>query len=544
MGYRPREAGDAGANGDGGSSLNPNPEARWRLADAAKAAVLTLLYVATARLGLSFNAVDGVASTVWPPTGISLVALLLFGYRLWPGVACGALLSNLVAGMPVWVASGIAVGNTLEALSAAYLLRRVVAFHVALERVRDVLGLIVLAGLLSTLVSATVGVTSAWLGGVVTSATYAEAWLMWWIGDAVSDLVVAPVLLTWAVHPGIDRRPRWYAEMAILLVLLSLTCLLVIGTFQRPVAWSVFPFIIWAALRLGQPGMTAAVLLTSVIATWATAHGHGAFAGTTVHHGLALLQLFIFTLSFTGLLFAAVMRARQRAEDAQRRSETRFRALIDKSDDALVLVDAAGAIVYASASAVRLHGDAIRIGQLPVDLVHLDDREPVTELLAELGRQPGHVMNATCRVRHSSGAWRWVEGTITNLLADPSVQALVANYRDVTERKDLKQRLSTTLNEFDAQVLERTAELRDANQSLSELSRRLLALRDEERRRIGRELHGGTAQTLAGLGMQLIRVQQTAPKRCSHCDRCLCEHPAYRAAFLDRGAAGVSAARL
>jgi len=87
-----------------------------RLPDIVRLGVLCVIYFATAKFGLSLDAVSGFAAAVWPPTGIALVALVLYGYRLWPGIALGAFLVNLSAGAPVLVAGGMVLGNTLEAL--------------------------------------------------------------------------------------------------------------------------------------------------------------------------------------------------------------------------------------------------------------------------------------------------------------------------------------------------------------------------------------------------------------------------------------------
>ena len=126
--------------------------------------LLVALYVGTAKPGLSLPAVGVFATAVWPPTGLALVALVFGGYRLWPGIALGAYLVNVWAGAPLLVTAGMALGNTFEALLGAASLRRVVRFCPALERLREVAGLVG-AAILSTLVSAMVGVTSGWLGG-------------------------------------------------------------------------------------------------------------------------------------------------------------------------------------------------------------------------------------------------------------------------------------------------------------------------------------------------------------------------------------------
>ena len=173
----------------------------------AKVGILAALYVAGGKLALLLAAPQGNVTLMWPPTGIALAALLLYGSRLWPGVAAGAFLVAASTGVPLATAAGIMAGNTLEALAGAYLLRSAVGFRASLDRLRDVLGLMTLAALLSTMVSATIGVASLCLGGVVSCANYGALWWMWWLGDAMGDLIVAPFLLTWGARPRVVKQP-------------------------------------------------------------------------------------------------------------------------------------------------------------------------------------------------------------------------------------------------------------------------------------------------------------------------------------------------
>src|SRR5437764_2470179 len=137
--------------------LTTKPPARPRaLRTAAEILLLAAVYFGAAKLGLSVASVAAQVTLVWPPTGIALAAVLLFGYRVWPGIALGALLANALANEPRPVACGIALGNTLEALAGAWLLHRFVRFRNSLERLNDVLGLVFLAAGVSTMVSATV----------------------------------------------------------------------------------------------------------------------------------------------------------------------------------------------------------------------------------------------------------------------------------------------------------------------------------------------------------------------------------------------------
>jgi len=258
-----------------------------------KILALGLLYAGTGRLGLMLGPVSGFASLVWPPTGIALAALLLCcGRSLWPGVALGAFATNIWNGAPLAVAGGIAVGNTLEACLAAWALERCVGFTSSIDRVRDALGLIVLAAVLSTMVSATVGVGSLLLGGLVTPAGLAATWQAWWMGDLVGDLVLAPLLLVWAT-PGALARPQARQAVEALAVgpAVALAACFIFGTphhvasaFRRP--HLIFPILVWAVLRFGQRGGVTTTFLVSGIAVAGVLHGVGPFAEGTLSERL------------------------------------------------------------------------------------------------------------------------------------------------------------------------------------------------------------------------------------------------------------------
>ena len=273
-------------------------------------ALLAAVYFGAAKLGLTMAFVAEQVTAVWPPTGIALAALLLFGYRLWPGIALGAFLANATAHAPLVTAMGIALGNTLGALAGACMLRRLVQFDPALGRVKDVLGLLILAAGLSTMVSATIGVTSLCLGGVKPWAAYPEMWSVWWLGDAMGDLVLAPLLLTWAGRHRIRWRPQRVAEVGLLLLALVAVSLSVfagpLALLSHPaLAYALFPFVIWAALRFGQPTATLATAVASTIAIWGTVHGYGPFHSPTIHESLILLQLFMGVVVTTTMVLAA-----------------------------------------------------------------------------------------------------------------------------------------------------------------------------------------------------------------------------------------------
>lgn len=185
-------------------------------------AVLSAVYFGAAKFGLSFAFATKQVTAVWPPTGVAVVALLLLGYRVWPGVLFGAFAANATHGEPITTAAGIAIGNTLGPVAAAVLLRRVVRFGSTLGRLRDVIGLLLGAAVVAT-ITATNGVANLVLGGIIPVSAYGSAWRVWWVGDAMGVLLVGPLLLSWAA----DRRVAWRGWRALEVV--ALFAALVIG---------------------------------------------------------------------------------------------------------------------------------------------------------------------------------------------------------------------------------------------------------------------------------------------------------------------------
>ena len=184
-------------------------------------AALTVVYFAAGKLGLSLAFVNSSASPVWPATGIALAALLVLGYRAWPAIFLGAFLVNVTNTGHVPSALAIGLGNTAEALAGAFLVDRFARGRHAFERARDIFTFTLLAALASTMISATVGVTSLVWAGFAAASTYGAIWTTWWLGDATGALVVgaraAPVELVVfdeveeAADRGGDRssaRPR------------------------------------------------------------------------------------------------------------------------------------------------------------------------------------------------------------------------------------------------------------------------------------------------------------------------------------------------
>jgi signal transduction histidine kinase len=283
-----------------------------RVALLARIALLAAAYVGLAKLGLGVATIGRSVTLVWPPSGLALAALLLGSTRLLPGVALGAFAANVTTpGVGVGVAAAIAVGNTLEAFVGAALVRHA-PFRVELDRARDVVRFTVLGAVLAPVASATIGTLALHVAGLLPRGALVHAGSVWWVGDAMGALLVAPALMTWRAH-GEDEPRRSALETLALAATLLAAALEALSHPHATRPYAVFPPLIWAALRFGPRGATTATLVVAGIAIGSTVTGHGAFVTSSLDADLTALHAFLASVALTGLFLGATAVERERA---------------------------------------------------------------------------------------------------------------------------------------------------------------------------------------------------------------------------------------
>ncbi|MDP3646111.1 MAG: MASE1 domain-containing protein, partial [bacterium] len=286
--------------------------------------LLAIVYIASARFGLSLAFIHESVTAIWPPTGIALAALILFGYRWWPGIFLGAFMANVID-TPAFPSLGIAVGNTLEALIGSYLVVTYASGVHAFEKVRDVVAYVSFAAFTAPAVSATIGVVCLTLAGLVASGTYETVWFTWWLGDAVSAIIITPVLLLWAAN----YRFSWGVWRAFELLAFSVVLVVVVRMIFGEIiigdrGYTVFtmPLLVWIALRFSPRETATAVLAVAVLAAWGTLERLGPFADrASINESLLLLQLFVGVIAITSLILAVVVSERKKGEIALQRAD-------------------------------------------------------------------------------------------------------------------------------------------------------------------------------------------------------------------------------
>jgi PAS domain S-box-containing protein len=301
----------------------------------ARATLIGLAYFISARIGVTLLVQPQNIASFWPPSGLLVGALVISPTQSWPlilvAVTAATMVVNLLVGKSPSVSLAFAFVNSLEGCVGAWLLLRCCGPRPTLTKVREVLGLIVLAGLVSPALAATLatvvvvmelGVSHFW-----------HVWYAWWIADVLGVLLVAPVILTWSAV-GLPTfkavRAHQIAGAIFLFAAMTLAAAFVFGAESKPTSMLVplpyltLPFLLWVAMRFGPPGASAASLGLALVAVWTTAQGFGPFAtvGASVGKHVLSAQAFLGVSILTALILAAALSERQQTEARLQRQST------------------------------------------------------------------------------------------------------------------------------------------------------------------------------------------------------------------------------
>ena len=290
--------------------------------------LLGCAYFGAAKLGQTLRYTASV-SAIWPPAGLGIAALYVFGLRWWPGIFLGELLVNAQLLLepshpPLGSIAGQQLGNMAEIIVGAWLLRRLIGPRAALDAASQVSGMLLAVGT-ATAISATVGTLSMYAGGVVDTGELASFWRTWLLGDTAGALIVLPLVLTWVADPRRAwRTMRTWEGITLVACVAVLASVAVLS--DAPLTYLTFPALIWAAFRFGPAGVTLCTAITAAITIGVTADKVGAFYKQPIDNRTLSTQLYVLVAALTSLFLSAVVAERRRsveqlAESKRRESE-------------------------------------------------------------------------------------------------------------------------------------------------------------------------------------------------------------------------------
>jgi two-component system cell cycle sensor histidine kinase/response regulator CckA len=425
-----------------------------------RAVLLAACYVIGGLLGSESSALmGGDVPLVWAPSGIALAAILLFGYRMWWGVALGAWVLTLAQGTPGgFFTLATAVGNTVGAVLCAYLLEHFVDFQYPMRRVKYAVGFVIFACLLGTTVNAAFNVVGLCYSGQLPweqlgwEKVFATA-IIWWVPNAMGALVVTPLILAWAA----PRQARWRRPRVIEAVFCTVGLLLgtqlsfnswfVYGMENYPLAYLPYPFLVWAALRFGLRGATTGTFVVASLSIYELLHQLGPFwAGQGHEHtSLTLIGCYLGVVAVGNLLLATATVEREDARRATAESEKRYRGVVEDQTDLICRFNPDGTLVFVNQAYCRFHGgDAQKLlGSNFFQSLSKQDREiPLEEFSRLTPASPIRMYDN--KVVVGPGQFIWQQCSVRALFdEEEQILEFQAVVQDITLRKQSEEALRT-----------------------------------------------------------------------------------------------------
>jgi signal transduction histidine kinase/CheY-like chemotaxis protein len=300
-----------------------------------------LVYFVFAKIGLVLASIHPSASPIWPPTGLALAAVMLWGFRVWPAIFAGAWLANATTAGSVSTSAAIALGNTLESVVGGYLIRRWSGGIGTFDNPAGVAKFALIVLLVATPISATIGVGSLSLAGYADGTRIASTWLTWWLGDLAGALVVTPVIVLWAQSAARFPPPQELRETAAVLIaavavgLLAFSPLIDQTPARDPLGFLAVIPLMWAALRCGQRDTATVALVLSGFALWGAMSGEGPFVRSNLNDSLLVLIMYMISTTVPTLALSANSAVHKRTERSLREVHARLDRTVQERTSAL-----------------------------------------------------------------------------------------------------------------------------------------------------------------------------------------------------------------
>ena len=357
--------------------LGPEINFRRGISYAGGLVAIGVIYFALAKGGLALASIHPSATPIWPPTGVALAAVLLWGYRTWPAIFTAAVIANATTAGSVATAIAIATGNSLEAVVGAYLINRWSSGCNTFSTPNSVAKFALICFVIATPISASIGLTSLATAGYIERTNFANAWVTWWLGDVTGALVIAPVIVLWASsHYHAFNRNEFLETVGVLATaaavgLIAFSPLIEQTASRDPLGFLAILPMLWAALRRGPRDTATVALVLAGITIWGTLTGGGPFTTADLNVSFLLVLMFLISITVPSLLLSADVDVRKKAEESLRRAQIDLERKVAERTQELELANAAKSRFLAMAShdlRQPLHALGLFVAQLRTPL--------------------------------------------------------------------------------------------------------------------------------------------------------------------------------
>jgi PAS domain S-box-containing protein len=441
--------------------------------------IVAASYVGLAESALLLPAINPAATPLWPPTGFALALVLLRGYRIWPAILVGSLSPYLMAGRSLLELGSVGIGTLLAAFAGTWLISRWSNGHQTFDTPASIAKFAIISFAPTTMISSTVALAGFILANEPGFSDSVVTWLTWWLADAAGTLVIAPVVVLWAMMP-LRGFSRWnLLELVAVSILASVIGIVaysplvgssligndlnVLLPYRSLLGFVVLLPLMWAGLRGNQRNVATAALIFFGIAVWGFSVGSDPFPKTDLNGALLSLLVLSISVSVPPLALAAAIATRQNTEayllsvqdQLNRQIERKnlalnsvrrhFQILIEGVVDyAIFALDKEGHIASWNSAAQKIMGYTAEeiIGKHFGIFYRPDERRAgAPDRALELASQRGKHEVEGWRIR-KNGTPFFITGSVASTRDDAgNLLGFINILRDATERRDAEEKL-------------------------------------------------------------------------------------------------------
>ena len=292
--------------------------------------IVAAVYIGLAESALLLPAINPAATPLWPPTGFALALVLLRGYRIWPAILAGSLSPYFTAGQSVLELGSVGIGTLLAAFAGTWLIKRWSNGHQTFGTPSNIAKFAIISFVPTTIVSSTIALAGFTIANRPSFSDPVVTWLTWWLADAAGTLVIAPVVVLWAMMP-LRRFSNWnLLESVAFSILVSVIGIVayspligstlisddlnVVLPYRSLLGFLVLLPLMWAGLRGNQRNVATAALVFLGIGVWGFTVGSDPFPKTDLNGALLSLLVLSISVSVPPLAVAAAIATRQNTE--------------------------------------------------------------------------------------------------------------------------------------------------------------------------------------------------------------------------------------
>src|SRR5258705_981421 len=444
-------------------SLTPEINFRRSISYAGGLVAIGVIYFALEKAGLALAYINPSAPPIWPPTGVALAAVLLWGYRTWPAIFAAAVIANATPAGSVATAIAIATGNSLEAVVGAYLINRWSSGCNTFSTPNSVAKFALICCVIATPISPSIGLTSLATAGYIERTNFANAWVTWWLGDVTGALVIAPVIVLWASsHYHAFNRNEFLETVGVLATaaavgLIAFSPLIEQTPSRDPLGFLAILPMLWAALRRGPRDTATVAFALAGITILGTLTGREPFTTADLNVSFLLVLMFLISITVPSLLLSADVEVRKKGEESLRRAQIELERKVAERTQELELANAAKSRFLAMASQdlrQPLHALGLFVAQLRTPL-RSGERTRTIELVDATRKEMDEMLNSLLDMsRLDAGI---LIPTITEFPIARLLQKIETTFDQATRETGLRLRVrrSDAWVRSDAMLLER-----------------------------------------------------------------------------------------